>query len=520
MSFVRDLDTGLLRLSPDDVFSLRDACAGVHAFGGIGAGKTSGLHVLAGAYLRAGMGGYVTAVKPDDIPLWKGYAAKHGRGNSLIVFDETEGFNFLDYELGRQGMDGIGTVTDCLMRILEAAKKVSPTSSQGGGDAFWLDSMRQALRYVIPAIYAAHGSVSIADIIRFINTAPKSLKDPTDPEWQKRSFAYEVMDAAVSCPKVPMSRAALRDCINFWAEEYPAIPDKTRGNIVITITSVLDRFKHGRLNKTFCGRTTLVPELSFHGAVIVDGKPTLTWNEDGIIAQQLFKFMWQRAVLGRNNLGPEHRDRPVFLWCDEAQETVSSYDFEFQSICRGSKACTVYLTQSLPTYYAKMGGDSPRDAAHALVGKFMTNIFFSNACPDTNEYAARVIGKVVKRRANYSSGKSDSFNLGMAAGSSENSGSSSNSGSSYGQSFSHNSGSGRSSGAGSNWGTNRGRGTSENESRGYSESMEYAVEPGAFARILKTGGKPNGNLVTGVWFQGGRVFKASGSNILLERFQQ
>jgi hypothetical protein len=50
--------------------------------------------------------------------------------------------------------------------------------------------------------------------------------------------------------------------------------------------------------------------------------------------------------------------------------------------------------------------------------------------------------------------------------------------------------------------------------------MEFAIEPGDFARILRTGGKANGNLVTGVWFQTGRVFRDSGSNILLETFAQ
>jgi hypothetical protein len=38
--------------------------------------------------------------------------------------------------------------------------------------------------------------------------------------------------------------------------------------------------------------------------------------------------------------------------------------------------------------------------------------------------------------------------------------------------------------------------------------------------MLKTGGKPNGNRVTGIWFQGGRIFKASGNNFMLETFRQ
>jgi hypothetical protein len=50
--------------------------------------------------------------------------------------------------------------------------------------------------------------------------------------------------------------------------------------------------------------------------------------------------------------------------------------------------------------------------------------------------------------------------------------------------------------------------------------MEFAIEPGDFARILKTGGKQNGKRVTGVWFQSGRVFKATGTNMMLETFAQ
>jgi uncharacterized membrane protein YgcG len=467
------------------------------------------------------MGGLVTAVKPEEVDLWQRYAAEHGRSKSLLLFNENEGFNFLTYELGRQGMDGIGTVTECLMRVLDAAKKAGVSTSQHGEEAFWESSTRMLLRYTLLPLYAAKGSVSMSDIIRFISTAPDSRKDPTDPEWQKRSFMYEIMNAAMRHPVVPLAHDVASNNIEYWSERWPAIPDKTRGNMVITVSAVLDRFLHGRLKRAFCERTTLVPELSFHGMVIVLAMPTLTWNEDGIIAQQLFKYMWQRAVLGRNGLAPVHRERPVFLWSDEAQETVSSFDAEYQSMCRGSTACTVYLTQSLPTYYAKMGGDNPRDTAHALVGKFMSNIFHSNACPDTNEYASRVIGKVVTRRGNYSRGQSENVNFGMNTGNSKNSSSSSNYGSSSGPGGGgSNNSSGSSSGTGSNWGDNRGRGISENENRGYSESMEYAVEPGDFARVLQTGGRQNRNIVTGYWFQSGRIFKATASNVILEVFKQ
>lgn len=220
MSFVKNLDMPLIRLSPQDDFTLRDACAGVHIFGGIGSGKTSGSgRMLAGAYLRAGMGGLVTAVKPDEIPLWKKYGAEHGRSKSIVFFDENEGFNFLTYELSRHGMDGIGTVVECLMRVIEAAKKASPTASQRGGEAFWEDASRQLLRYTIPPLYAATGTLSMPDIVRFISSAPSTAHEVTDPEWQRSSFMYKIMDAAAKCPRVPLSHDALEDVLAYWSQQ-------------------------------------------------------------------------------------------------------------------------------------------------------------------------------------------------------------------------------------------------------------------------------------------------------------
>jgi hypothetical protein len=482
--FISDLDAPLLRISSRDVVSLASACGGIHAFGGIGSGKSSGLgRMCAGAFLRAQFGGLVTVAKPGEIDVWRRYCAEHGRAASLVVFDESEGFNFLDYELGRQGMNGIGAVVECLMRILEAAKRASPTASQRGGEPFWEDATRQLFRRTVPPLYAAQGKVTIPGIIDFINSAPASVEELASAEWQRSSFMKRIMDAAATKPHVPMDAAALEDTFRYWTAEFPHIPDKTRGNIVISATTVLDRFRHGRLQRAFSGRTTIVPEMSFHGAVIILGMPTLTWNEDGAIAQVLFKYMWQRAVLTRNSLEQKHRERLIFLYCDEAQETVAN-DGEFLGLCRDSKCCVLFMTQSLPAYFSKIGGDNPRDAAMNLVSKFMTHVYFSNGCAETNEFAARTIGKVLKRRANYSAGENRSVNYGMNYGEGDNRGSSTSWGHAmFGNTTTNN-------GRSDNWGENRGRSNGTSINHGYSESIEYAIESGDFARCFKTGALP------------------------------
>lgn len=513
------LDAVLLRLSPTDAFTLRDACQGVNIFGSIGSGKSSGSgQALAGAYLRAGMGGLVLCAKPEEAQVWREYARMHGRESSLIEFsDEKQGFNFLNYELCRQGNSGVNSVVECLMRVIEAARSAS-ASGGGRSDSFWEDTTRQMLRNTIPIIYASTGTVTIPYIIQFVRSAPQTREQMLDPKWQANSFLFQAFRHSASVIDDIVGGQAF----NYWRDEIGGLDPKTRGNIVISLTTTLDRFNHGWLRRAFCSETTIVPELSFHGGIIILNMPALTLNEDGIIAQQVFKYLWQRAVLARNSLDPSQQVRPVFLWADEAQYFVNSYDAEFQSTCRGSRACSVYLSQSLPTYYARMGGDKSHDSVHHLLGNFATKIFHSNACHETNEWAAKTIGRSLQNRASYSSNQGTSYSDGMNQGWNENRGTSAGSSSSTdarGQS-SHGGNSGSNSGSGENWGNNRGRSTNAGETRGYSEQMDYVIEPAQFGRLLKTGGPAHANRVSAVWYQAGRTFGASQGNALLTQFQQ
>ncbi len=522
--FVLNLDTPLLQISPRDQFTLRDACQGVHVFGGIGSGKTSGSgKALASAYLRAGFGGLVMVAKPDEVERWRDYARANGRANSVILFGEHGGgsFNFIAYELARQGAEGIGSVVECLMRILEAAR-LSNAGGARSNTAFWEDTTRQLLRNTLPILYAATGTVRIPDIIRFVASAPMSLDQLRDPEWQASSFMFAHLAAAKKDPRHALDPVEFEQIAGYWHDEFSQLDPKTRSNITISLSTVLDRFNRGRLNKAFCTGTTLVPELTFHGAIIVMDMSALTWNEDGIIAQQLFKYMWQRAVLARNALPQQHRERPVFLWADEAQYFVNGFDTDFQSACRSSRACTVFLTQSLPTYYAKMGGDNAKAKADMLLANFVTKIFHNNADPETNKWAADTLGRILHQRGNYSAGQNFSRSMGMNDG--ENS--------SWGTNASHgwsmdakgnvsSSGSfGSSRGGGDSSGRNVGRNTGDSVSQGYSETMDYMVEPGAFGRMLKTGGPSNNNKVTAVWFQAGKEFAETHGNSLYVTFTQ
>ncbi len=151
------------------------------------------------------------------------------------------------------------------------------------------------------------------------------------------SFMFQTLARARREPVVPLRDDDFDKTARYWRYEFAQLDPKTeeisRSRYPPRSTASIA----GVLFHAFCTETTLVPELTFHGAIIIMDMSALTWNEDGIIAQQLFKFMWQRAVLARNKLPRKHADRPVFLWADEAQYFVNSFDSDFQSTCRSAK---------------------------------------------------------------------------------------------------------------------------------------------------------------------------------------
>jgi uncharacterized membrane protein YgcG len=410
---------------------------------------------------------------------------------------------------------------ECLMRIVDAARNTNPNAGRST-EPFWEDTPRQVLRNTLPILYAATGTVTVADIIAFVTTAPVSDEQVHSEAWQDTSFMFAALSQARRHPVRDIGASEFEKCANFWRNEWARLDNKTRSNVSISLSTVLDRFNRGRLEAAFCQKTSILPELTFHGAIIIMDMPALTWNEDGIVGQQLFKFCWQRAVLARNGLEPRHRDRPVFLWADESQYFINGFDSDYQSTCRSSKACTVYLTQSLPTYYAKITGENPKAKADMLLAGFLTKIFHNNADPETNRWAADTIGKSIQLRGNYNQGQSGGQSVGMSAGGSSNWGTSHSfggSGDSHGGSSS-NWNHGSNSGGGSNWGQNIGTNTGWSSGSGITETMDYEIEAGEFSRHLLTGGPGNQRRVSALWFQAGKRFSSTNRNYLLASFRQ
>lgn len=472
------LDTPLLRLSKADTFTIRDACEGVQIFGGIGSGKTSGSGAaLARAFLLAGFGGLVCCAKSEERALWEQYARETGREASLTIIRPGEQgeeapwrFNFLEYELRRAGAGGglSENVVNLLTQVVEIVQGRQGTESDGG---FWTRSANALLRNAVDLLALAAEPLTLQNICRVILDAPETRQQSFDAKWQKRAYTFGCLRHADEQPKSSRELNDYAQVVQYWLEEYPGIPDRTRGSINATFQSVADMILHGVAWELLGRDSNIVPETTYkNGLVIVLDLSIQEYREVGRVVQSIWKTLFQQAVLRRNI---ETDPTPVFLWCDEAQSFVTTFDYEYLATARSARACTVYLTQNISNYHARLGQDA-KSQVDALLGLFQTKIFHANGDYATNQYAADLIGQKWTTTGSWS--------VQSGSGSRDDA---SHTSSSYGQ----------------------------------SESVQYKVLPTQFAALRK-GGPANENQVEAVVFQGGRMWRASDDTYICVVFPQ
>lgn len=487
--YIASLDATLLRFGKKDRFTIRNAAEGVQILGGMGSGKTSGSgRALAMAYLKAGMGGIVCCAKPDEADLWRSLAKKTGREHDLVFFDASgqQRFNFLDYAQATIAQGGFDTnLVDLMTRIAEATRMQSGGGGGANDEGYFRDAANQVLAHTFPFLRAAYGTIGLRDLYRFINDAPQSRKEAVSAEFVRNSFCGATMHA-VAEKAIAGDKEAERvanEYGDYWTGEFANLGDKQRAAVISTLTSSIYPFLAGKLHALFGTDTTVVPEFTRQGLIIVLDLPARQFGPAGIVAQQIFKLMFQYAM-DRERM--TRHTRPVFAWLDECQFFMNGHDADHLSVCRQQRVCNVYLTQDLPTYYARIGDENVADA---IINKFGTRIFHSTTDVKTCQAAAELIGKVTHYQTTDT----------------RSGGASSQGGINIGREEGHGSG---------------GHGRNTGHSRGRSTYKDYDVPPDYFGRELRTGGPANKYRVDAIVVRGGYKFRSSGRNRIKAEFRQ
>lgn len=399
-TYLYDRRAPLLRLSRHDYWTVEDATAGCHVYGGNGSGKssTSG-QAIAKAFLRANFGGLVLCAKPDEAENWKRYAKECGRSDQLIIVsdDDSHGhwrFNFIQYELNRPGdpasrVDNLVTV---LMNLLEQTGRQS-----GGDDRIWQQAAEQLLRNVLMILITARREFSLLDVQKFIDAIPQSLQAAATDSW-KHSDTARYLDEARAAYEHADRLADYHAIHHYITVQFPSLADRTRSSVTFTLSAMLQDLLVGTTRELLASGSNFFPEDSHEGAVIILALPAAI-KRGYATAQTLFKVVWQMAALRRMEHVTE-TTRPIFLFMDESHIFASDFDTTYQSLARASKACTCALTQNLSSYFQRLGGSNPEHTTRALMGFYQTHLFHAQSDPATIDHAQKLFGRAPVTRIN------------------------------------------------------------------------------------------------------------------------
>lgn len=462
------MDNVIVAFNGEHPWTARDSFEGTQIFGAIGSGKTSGSgRALAHGFLKSGFGGLVLTAKTDEKDLWVKYCRESGRSDSLIVFspENEHRFNFLDYELKRPGR-GAGLTENLVKLFTTVLGSSGEGKGIGGEDPFWRQSLEQLLRNAISLISISGEVLSVENINKVISSAPYSLEELQNEDWQENSFCADLLYKAASKDKNESEEQDFVLTGDYWTDSFPRLAEKTRSTIVLSFTSMADIFLRRPLRDLFGTTTNIVPELTHEGMILLIDLPVHEFNEVGRYAQNLMKYIWQRAAERRDTV---RHPRPVFLWVDEAQYFLMEGDQKFQSTARSKRVSTVLLSQNISNYYVALGGGQKgREKADSLLGLLNTKIFHSNNDFVTNKWGSDHIGQSYHGKTTTNTNRGD--RRGASAGAS------------------------------------------------FSEELRYDIEPARFAR-LKKGGPQNNLIVEAIVTQGGADW-GQGASCILARFKQ
>jgi type IV secretory pathway TraG/TraD family ATPase VirD4 len=186
------------------------------------------------------------------------------------------------------------------------------------------------------------------------------------------------------------AKADFEECRAYWETEFPTTSFKTRSIFTLMFSMLTRPFTTRPLRRLFCEDTTITPEAAFDGKIIIIDLPVQEYRLAGRVAALAWKYCFQVAVMRRPPAAPGTHHRPVFLWADEAQNFITDQDAEYQAVARSAGGCTVYLTQNRESYRRVLGND---DTVDALLGNLQCKFFCQNSSPDTNEWAAKLLGE-------------------------------------------------------------------------------------------------------------------------------
>jgi type IV secretory pathway TraG/TraD family ATPase VirD4 len=388
---VRELGPG------EKPLTIADMTCHLGGLGATGSGKSSGTGDFVGMGClgsAAEFGMVILCSKLTEKDDWVRRARETGRGKDPRIFDasgEHHRFNFLDWLAGNAG-EGAGLTINVVAFLEEIITALEPEKAGGAGEnVFWEDSLHQMLVADVELVQLAGYELSLPTLRDILRSAPLSPEQAKDPKWQQESACWFFLEKARARSESADAevQADYAECRAYWLEDFARLSEKPRSIITLMFTKVAQIFTTRPLRKLFCTDTTLKPEDTFDGKIIIVDLPTQEYRLVGRIAALVWKYAWQLAVMRRKPAPEGQYLRPVCCWADEAEIFLSRGDLAFTAVARQSAGCLVYLAQNISQYRKRLGGD---DAFEAFISNLQT-LFVHQSTGPTCRWMSERLGE-------------------------------------------------------------------------------------------------------------------------------
>ncbi len=290
-------------------------------------------------------------------------------------------FNFLQYELAHSARLGIGSnnATRILAELVNMAQR-----DAGGTDGFWRQSAEMLIGHTLDVISSAGAMPSMLLANEIIASGPLSPDQVKDPQWQEGSKCWKLL-------ALGRGRAGITHDFGlaetYWLQEFPRLPEKTRQSIVATFTaSVAHHFCGQAMHQMFGGGTTVTLTYAAGKIVVVNLRRWITMPQAGSL--NCVNICVQLALQRRVD-----RERPVFIFSDEAHHFVTEHDQLFQTTARSARCSVVYLTQNRSNYLAESPGSTGPHRVQSLSACLKTQIMHQCSHEETRRAFSDAIGK-------------------------------------------------------------------------------------------------------------------------------
>ena len=196
-----------------------------------------------------------------------------------------------------------------------------------------------------------------------------------------------------------------QDMYNYFTKEWETLDERTKSNLVSSITNVFSQFlSDPRLRRTFCSNTAVkIDEIMQSGKVFTLVAPE--YESAARVFGTSLKMEFQ-AILRRRTAQPEYdKTRFVLFMCDEVQNFVTSGgndptsgDESFMALSRQSKVCNVVATQADSSIISVIDDK----AAEVYYAQFGSRLWYQNSDEKTNKRASSILGKVKREKVSTS----------------------------------------------------------------------------------------------------------------------